>query len=79
VGGKMIGNKIFDERDLDEYQRGMEGRRLFISNLSFETQWKYVKDHMRQAGDVVRVDIFQNDQGKSKGCGVVEFKNKQDC
>ena len=57
----------------------MEGRRLFISNLSFETQWKYVKDHMRQAGDVVRVDIFQNDQGKSKGCGVVEFKNKQDC
>ncbi len=75
----MIGNKIFDERDLDEYQRGMEGRRLFISNLSFETQWKYVKDHMRQAGDVVRVDIFQNDQGKSKGCGVVEFKNKQDC
>ena len=34
---------------------------------------------MRQAGDVVRVDIFQNDQGRSKGCGVVEFTNQQDC
>ena len=34
---------------------------------------------MRQAGEVVRVDIFQNDQGRSKGCGVVEFTNKQDC
>ena len=38
-----------------------------------------LKDLMRQAGDVVRVDIFQNDQGRSKGCGVVEFTNQQDC
>ena len=33
---------------------------------------------MRQAGDVVRVDIFQDDKGRSKGCGVVEFRSKQD-
>ncbi len=52
----------------------MKGRRLFFSNLSFETTWKHVKDHMRQAGDVVRVDIFQDDKGRSKGCGVVEFR-----
>jgi RNA recognition motif-containing protein len=57
----------------------MKGRRLFLSNLSFETQWKYLKDHMRQAGDVVRVDIFQDDKGRSKGCGVVEFRSQQDC
>jgi hypothetical protein len=39
----------------------MKGRRVFLSNLNWDTQWKYLKDHMRQAGDVVRVDIFQND------------------
>lgn len=36
----------------------MEGRRIYLSNLSYETEWKYLKDHMRRAGDVVRVDIF---------------------
>lgn len=57
----------------------MEGRRLFVSNIIFETTWKQLKDHMRQTGDVVRVDVFQDHKGRSKGCGVVEFKSKQDC
>ena len=49
----------------------MEGRRLFVSNLAFETQWKYLKDHMRQAGDVVRADIFEDQKGRSRGIGYV--------
>ena len=57
----MIGGKMFYERDLEDYQNYMRGRRVFLSNLNWNTQWKYLKDHMRQAGDVVRVDIFQND------------------
>ena len=56
--GKMIGGRMFYQKDLEEYQRNMEGRRIYLSNLSYETQWKYLKDHMRSAGDVVRVDIF---------------------
>jgi hypothetical protein len=54
----MIGGRMFYQKDLEEYQRNMEGRRIYLSNLSYETQWKYLKDHMRSAGDVVRVDIF---------------------
>lgn len=54
-----------------EYKRKMEGRRLFVSNLSFETEWKYLKDHMRQAGNVVRADIFEDDRGRSRGIGYV--------
>jgi RNA recognition motif-containing protein len=58
----------------------MRGRRLFFSNLAFETDWRAVKDHMRKAGDVIRVDIFQDqDKNRSKGCGVVEFKTQDDC
>ena len=70
---------MFYERDLLDYQESMRGRRVFVSNLNWETEWKYLKDHMRQAGEVVRVDIFQNEHGRSKGCGVVEFKTKQGC
>ena len=54
-------------------QRQNDGRRLFVSNLTFETQWKYLKDHMRQAGDVVRADIFEDDRGRSRGIGYVQF------
>ena len=75
----MIGNQMFDEQDLADYQEKMKGRRIFVSNLSFETQWKYLKEFMRKIGDVVRVDIFQDDKGRSKGCGVVEFAHKEDC
>lgn len=57
----------------------MRDRRIFLSNLNWDTSWKNLKDHMRQAGDVVRVDIFTNDQGKSKGCGLVEFQTREGC
>ena len=29
---------------------------------------------MREAGDVLRADIFKNERGESKGLGMVEFK-----
>ncbi len=58
VGGKQIGDRVLDENDLVKYQRNMKGRRIFIRNLSFDTHWQAVKDHMRKAGDVVRVDLF---------------------
>lgn len=54
----MIGNKVFYQKDLEDYQKDMEGRRIYVSNLSYETQWKQLKDHMRRGGEVVRVDIF---------------------
>lgn len=75
----MIGNKVFYQKDLEDYQKDMEGRRIYVSNLSYETQWKQLKDHMRRGGEVVRVDIFQDDKRRSRGCGVVEYKTKEDC
>jgi RNA recognition motif-containing protein len=62
----------------DHMRKTLEGRRLFVKNLSYDTQWKYLKDHMRQAGDVVRADVFENQYGRSRGIGVVEFRTKED-
>ena len=56
---------------VDAYGNNVEGRRVFVSNLAFETQWKYLKDHMRQVGDVVRADIFEKPDGSSRGIGYV--------
>jgi len=33
----MIGNKVFYQKDLEDYQKDMEGRRIYVSNLSYET------------------------------------------
>lgn len=75
----MIGGQLWELKDLTDYQDRMRGRRIFISNLSFDTQWRQLKDLMRQAGEVVRVDIFQDDRGRSKGSGLIEFVKPEDC
>jgi len=46
--------------------------------LAFRTTWQTLKDHMRNAGEVMRADIFKKKDGKSKGCGLVEFASVKD-
>ncbi|RCH81265.1 hypothetical protein CU097_005284 [Rhizopus azygosporus] len=51
---------------------GHEGRpdcTVFVGNLSYDTNWYDLKDFMRDAGQVVHVDIMKLSNGKSKGCG----------
>lgn len=43
--------------------------RLFVSNLSYDTTWRSLKDHFRKAGDVVRADVMEDDRGRSRGFG----------
>eukprot|EP00965_Chrysotila_dentata_P149014 4922045-Pleurochrysis_carterae.AAC.1 len=45
--------------------------KLYVGNLAYETTWQVLKDHFRQAGDVVHADILQGRDGRSKGCGLV--------
>lgn len=46
---KIVLNKHVDVGEVQNpsFAKHMEGRRIFVSNLSFETEWKYLKDHMR--------------------------------
>ena len=44
-----------------------------MSNLTYEVQWQDLKDHMRNAGSVIRADIIVGPDGRSKGLGTVEF------
>lgn len=44
-----------------------------MSNLAYEVGWQVLKDHMRNAGNVLRADVFIGNDGRSKGLGIVEY------
>ncbi|KAI9477790.1 MAG: hypothetical protein EXX96DRAFT_568234 [Benjaminiella poitrasii] len=48
--------------------------RVYVSNLPFDTSWQELKDLMREAGQVSHVDVLKLANGRSKGCGVVEYR-----
>ncbi|ORY92425.1 hypothetical protein BCR35DRAFT_827 [Leucosporidium creatinivorum] len=54
------------------------GRHLFVGNLPFNCQWQELKDLMRQCGSVLRADIAQGPDGRSRGFGSVLFATSQD-
>jgi len=52
--------------------------RVYVGNLSWQTSWQDLKDHMRKAGTVIFADVFLDEQGKSKGCGIVEYSQREE-
>ncbi|GAA5904372.1 uncharacterized protein JCM6883_006466 [Sporobolomyces salmoneus] len=57
---------------------GYTNRHLFIGNLPFNCQWQELKDLMRGAGSVLRADIAQGPDGRSRGFGSVLFATSID-
>lgn len=51
------------------------GRRLFVNNLSPETTWQSLKDYFKTCGHVVHTDVLTDEEGQSKGAGIVEFQH----
>lgn len=54
------------------------GRRVWVGNLSFDTSWQQLKDHFKAAGHVIHADVMQDSEGRSKGCGIVEYEHPAD-
>eukprot|EP00208_Stichococcus_sp_RCC1054_P001049 CAMPEP_0206142370 /NCGR_PEP_ID=MMETSP1473-20131121/16613_1 /ASSEMBLY_ACC=CAM_ASM_001109 /TAXON_ID=1461547 /ORGANISM="Stichococcus sp, Strain RCC1054" /LENGTH=309 /DNA_ID=CAMNT_0053537347 /DNA_START=227 /DNA_END=1156 /DNA_ORIENTATION=+ len=57
------------------------GRRLFIANLNYDTTWTTLKDHFKQAGNVLYANIKTNGRGPeatSRGMGIVEFETRDE-
>lgn len=52
--------------------------RVYVGNLSWSTGWRDLKDHMKACGDVLRADIMQTHDGRSKGCGIVEYSSPEE-
>lgn len=54
------------------------GPRVYVGNIDFEVTWQGLKDHMSQVAPIVFCDIMRDKQGKSKGCGLVEYNTEED-
>lgn len=49
------------------------GRVIYVGNLSWHTSWQDLKDHFKPVGNILRADVMMEEDGRSKGCGLVEF------
>lgn len=77
-GGGRGGRRPSDK----PYSRGPRssepGARVYVGNLPWQTSWQDLKDHMRTAGNVVYADVFLDEFGRSKGCGIVEYSTNSE-
>lgn len=62
------------ERSGDRSSRA--SRRVYVANVPFDVKWSELKDLFReQIGNVVYCQLFEDEQGRSRGCGLVEFSD----
>ena len=60
-------------------RRAPPERRVFISNIPFEMKWQEVKDLFRdEVGEVSYVELFNDENDKPRGCGILEFATEAD-
>ncbi|KAK9368739.1 hypothetical protein V1509DRAFT_622649 [Lipomyces kononenkoae] len=68
----------------DEFQEASAGagvsagNQLHVGNLPYSVGWQELKDLFRQAGNVIRADVFMGPDGRSKGRGTVTFETAAD-
>ncbi|GIY39971.1 hypothetical protein CEXT_249332 [Caerostris extrusa] len=56
--------------------RAPTNRRIYVANIPYDCKWTTVKDLFREkVGDVSYVELFEDENGKFRGCGIVEFKD----
>lgn len=78
-GGGRGGRKREFPADLDIEVIEVSSNRLYVHNLAWRVSWQDLKDHFREAGEVVRAEIFtEGPGGRSKGCGIVEMASVDD-
>jgi len=57
---------------------GGTGCQVYVGNLSWDCKWQDLKDHFKQAGDVIRAEVKDGADGRSRGFGTVLFSSAMD-
>ncbi|XP_063690644.1 myelin expression factor 2-like isoform X2 [Bolinopsis microptera] len=58
--------------------KGSPNKRCYVNNLPYDLKWQQFKDHMKEAGNVTFVELFEDEGGKSMGCGLVEYSTPEE-
>lgn len=78
-GGSIRRGPSFKSRGgSHSYSTIHDKQRLFIGNIPFATQWQDLKDFLRQAGKIFRVEIPESDNGMPKGYAIAMFYTEED-
>lgn len=55
-----------------------KGRLVYVGNIPFRTAWQDLKDVFKEYGDIIRVDIAEDYDGRSKGYATVLFAKEDE-
>ncbi|UYV63427.1 HNRNPM [Cordylochernes scorpioides] len=70
--------KSHNFRDGKRSQGGPVPKRVYVTNIPYNCRWSDLKDLFRdKVGDVAYVDLFEDEAGRFKGNGIVEFNNAE--
>jgi len=67
-------HQIINQNGIHSAKLGVS-RFVYVGNLSWDVMWQDLKDHMKEAGTVIRADVMMGEDGRSKGCGIVEYSS----
>jgi len=72
-------NETFASKPQRRSKEDSQGCRVFVSNLSWQTQWQGLKEHFRSCGEVLYANVLMDyNSRRSKGCGVVEMSSAEE-
>ncbi|KAM3876547.1 heterogeneous nuclear ribonucleoprotein M [Diretmus argenteus] len=69
----LMNNPNIPNEIIHGLQAGKIGSTVFVANLDYKVGWKKLKEVFSMAGIVVRADILEDKDGKSRGMGTVTF------
>ncbi|NXA16443.1 HNRPM protein, partial [Sapayoa aenigma] len=70
----ILNNPNIPNEIIHALQAGRLGSTVFVANLDYKVGWKKLKEVFSMAGMVVRADILEDKDGKSRGIGTVTFE-----
>ncbi|XP_026546542.1 heterogeneous nuclear ribonucleoprotein M-like, partial [Notechis scutatus] len=70
----ILNNPNIPNEIIHALQAGRLGSTVFVANLDYKVGWKKLKEVFGMAGVVVRADILEDKDGKSRGIGTVTFE-----
>ncbi len=70
-------NRRSDDRTGSHSSReSRASRRVYVANVPFDVKWNDLKDLFRdKIGNVTYCQLFEGEDSKSRGCGLVEFQD----